>query len=351
MSGISVAVLVRGMPTPALDIVVPTYNRGPFLRELLRSLLRASPPDGMAVRVFIVDNNSSDETAQVIAEVAPDFDSRLHYGVERRPGKSHALNTGIAMGSGDLVAFLDDDELVSPGWFAAIAEAFADARVDFISGRSIARWPAPVPDWLPAEYPAVIGVVDGGPHVREFHGDYNGTFHGGNSVIRRSVLSRVIPFSPDLGPREDRRLLCCEDEELHLRLLDAGARGLYVPALLIEHFVHPGRLSRRYHRQWCFWRGVSKSRLQARHPSGLPTIGGVPRFLFGAAARGALRMMPLPLIGRRAAQQFSSELALWDLAGFVYGRLFYRGVVDCAGPAPAGEPVAERQPGCVAESV
>jgi len=351
MSGISVAVLVRGMPTLALDIVVPTYNRGPFLRELLRSLLRAPSPDEMAVRVFIVDNNSSDETARVIAEVAPDFGSRLHYGVERRPGKSHALNTGIAMGTGDLVAFLDDDERVSAGWFGAIAHAFTDPRVDFISGRSIARWGAPAPDWLPAEYPAVIGIVDGGPHVREFRGDYNGTFHGGNSVIRRSVLSRVIPFSPDLGPRQDRRLLCCEDEELHLRLLAAGARGVYVPGLLIEHFVHPARLSRRYHRQWCFWRGVSKSRLHARHPSGLPTIGGVPRFLFGAAARCVLRMTPLPFIGRHAPQRFSSELALWDLAGFVYGRLFYRGAVDRGDPAPAIEPVAERQPGCVAETV
>jgi len=351
MSGICVAMLIRGMETLQLDIVVATYNRGPFLRQLLRSLLRAAPPDEMVVRIFVVDNNSSDETAQVIAEVAPDFDSRFFHVIERRPGKSHALNTGIAMGSGDLVAFLDDDEVVSPGWYRAIAQAFADPGVDFISGRSTARWPVPVPEWLPADYPAVVGIVDGGPRVREFHSDYNGTFHGGNSVIRRAVLSRVIPFSPDLGPRRDRRLLCCEDEEMHLRLLDAGARGLYVPTLLIEHFVHPGRISRRYHRQWCFWRGVSKSRLHARHPSGLPTIGGVPRFLFGVAARGLLRMTPLPFIGRHAPQRFSSELALWDLAGFVYGRLFYRGVVDRDDPAPAAGAVAESQRDCVAEIV
>jgi glycosyltransferase involved in cell wall biosynthesis len=338
------------METLELDIVIPTYNRGPFLRRLFRSLLRAALPEGMTVRVFVVDNNSSDNTAQVIAEAGPDFAPGFHHAVERRPGKSHALNTGIAMGSGDLVAFLDDDELVSPGWYCAIAQAFADPRVDFISGRSTARWPAPAPEWLPTEYPAVVGIVDGGPRVREFHSDYNGTFHGGNSVIRRAVLSRVSPFSPDLGPREDRRLLCCEDEEMHLRLLDAGARGLYVPALLIEHFVHPGRISRRYHRQWCFWRGVSKSRLHERHPGGLPTIAGVPRFLFGAAARGFLRMTPLPFIGRRAPQRFSSELALWDLAGFIYGRFFYRGVAD-ASEAPAVEAVAERQRDYVAEIV
>jgi glucosyl-dolichyl phosphate glucuronosyltransferase len=344
-------VLIRNMGTLELDVVIPTYNRAPFLRMLLRSLVRAAVPNGLTVRVFVVDNNSSDDTAHIIAECAPDFGSRFHHVVERRPGKSHALNTGIAMGSGDLVAFLDDDELVSTGWYRAIATSFADSDVDFISGRCTARWPAPAPDWLPTEYPAVVGIIDGGPRVREFHCDYNGTLHGGNSVVRRAVLSRVTPFSPDLGPRQDRRLLSCEDEEMHLRLVDAGARGLYVPTLLIEHFVHPARISRRYHRQWCFWRGVSKSRLHERHPSGLPTIAGVPRFLFGAAARGFLRMTPLPLIGRRAPERFSSQLALWDLAGFIYGRLFYRSGAQPENAAAPVEAVAENRRGYMTEVI
>ena len=339
------------MRTLELDVVIPTFNRAPFLRKLLRSLLDAPAPDELTVRVFVIDNNSSDDTAAVSAEFAGDFESRLRYALECRPGKSHALNTGIAMGSGELVAFLDDDEIVSPGWYRAIVNAFADPRVDFISGRSTAGWPIPAPDWLPAEYPAVIGIVDGGPEDREFQGNYNGTFHGGNSVVRRAVLSRVIPFSPDLGPRQDRRLLCCEDEEMHLRLVDAGARGLYVPALLIEHFVHPARISRRYHRQWCFWRGVSKSRLHQRHPSGVPTIAGVPRCLFGAAARGLLRMMPRPLGGRQTAQRFASELAVWDLAGFIYGRLFYRGVPETGEAGPPAAAVAENRKGYLPEIV
>jgi glycosyltransferase involved in cell wall biosynthesis len=346
-----VAVLIRDMDTLGLDIVIATYNRAAFLRLLLQSLLRATAPDELAVRVFVVDNNSTDDTADVIAECAPDFGRRFHHVVERRPGKSHALNTGIAMGTGDLVAFLDDDELISPEWYRAIASSFADADVGFISGRCLPRWPAPAPEWLPTEYSAVVGIIDGGPRVREFRGDYNGTLHGGNSVVRRAVLSRVKPFSPDLGPRQDRRLLSCEDEEMHLQLLEAGERGLYVPALLIEHFVHPGRISRRYHRQWCFWRGVSKSRLHERHPSGLPTIAGVPRFLFGAAVRGFVGMTPLPFVGRRAPQRFSSELALWDLAGFIYGRLFYRGVGEMSDAAARAEAVAKNQRDYVAEIV
>ena len=45
---------------------------------------------------------------------------------------------------------------------------------------------------------------------------------------------------------------------MYLRLLDAGARGQYLPDLLVQHVVHPDRLSKRYFRSWCFWNGASK---------------------------------------------------------------------------------------------
>jgi glycosyltransferase involved in cell wall biosynthesis len=333
------------MAALALDIVVATYNRAPFLRMLLESLLRAPMPHDLSVNVIVIDNDSSDDTPAVIAGCAAAFAGRLRHAVERRAGKSHALNTGVAMGSAELVAFLDDDELVSPGWYDAVATAFADPTVDFISGRCTGRWPAPAPTWLPRDYPAVVGVIEGGPRVREFHTDYQGTLSGGNSVVRRAMLSRVTPFSPDLGPRRDRRLLCCEDEELYLRLIEAGARGLYVPSLLVEHFVHADRMSRRYHRRWCFWRGVSKALLDKRRPTELPTIAGVPRFLFGVAARGLLRLAAPPFT-HGSAQRFSWELAWWDLAGFVYGRHFYDRRSMPVNDGPALERVREPAPRC-----
>lgn len=52
-----------------LDVVVPTYNRSQLLRRTITSLLQASIPTGMAVTILIVDNNSKDDTEQVVREI------------------------------------------------------------------------------------------------------------------------------------------------------------------------------------------------------------------------------------------------------------------------------------------
>jgi hypothetical protein len=93
---------------------------------------------------------------------------------------------------------------------------------------------------------------------------------------------------------------------------------------VVHHQVHAERVTRRYHRRWCFWRGVSKAMVHAGRPGDLPHVGGVPRFLYGAAARALPVMIWPPIDSVAAAARFNAELALWDLAGFLYGRYLYR---------------------------
>ena len=59
---------------------------------------------------------------------------RLRYLFERRPGRSNALNTGIAACEGDLVGMIDDDEEIDRSWFRAIRAAFERPGLDFIGG-------------------------------------------------------------------------------------------------------------------------------------------------------------------------------------------------------------------------
>jgi len=64
--------------------------------------------------------------------------------------------------------------------------------------------------------------------------------------------------------------------------------------------------------------------VHAGRPADLPHVGGVPRFLYGAAARGLLMMIRPPVDSVAASTRFNAELALWDLSGFLYGRYLYR---------------------------
>jgi hypothetical protein len=132
-------------------------------------------------------------------------------------------------------------------------------------------------------------------------------------------------FDPDLG-RRGNSLLGQEQAEFFCRSRAIGARGLYVPAMAVEHHVPIKRLTRDYFRRWWFWKGVAKSHLEQRHPvtemgidlSGVPKVLKVPRFMFGSALRdlgGWLRA----LFTADATERVRREMMLCYFAGYLKG--------------------------------
>jgi glycosyltransferase involved in cell wall biosynthesis len=307
-----------------LDVIVPTYNRQDLLAVALSSLFAAEIPAGLEVGVTVVDNNSRDRTRDVVAAWRDKVGERLSYRIEARQGRSHALNAGITGASGDLIGIIDDDEEIDRDWYNVAGTAFNTRDVDFIGGPYLPQWSAPPPQWLPASYGSVVGWVNGGDREVPFDDEYPGILMGGNAVIRRQLLLDVGLYATWLG-RTDKGLLSGEDEELYGRLLASGAKGLYLPTLKIYHHVPPERLTKRYFRSWCFWRGVSLGLLERTQRQTLPYLFGVPRWHYRSAARGlasaatALFMKP-----KDASRAFASELGLWDFLGLFYGRHFRR---------------------------
>lgn len=307
-----------------LDVIIPTYNRAELLSRTLRSLLAAKVPEGLEVRIVVVDNNSTDRTREVVEQWISDSDRRVVYVFERKQGRSPAINAGIRATDGDIVGLIDDDEEIDTGWYACAHRMFSEGNIDFIGGPCVPRWGMDCPEWFPSDYRGVIGWVDGGDQLAPFDDDFPGILMGGNSVLTRSVLEKVGLYSEGLG-RTDKALLSCEDEELYHRLREAGAHGSYCPELIIYHYVSPDRLTKPYFRRWCFWRGVSQGLIDRERAQPVAYLAGVPRFLLGRAARAVLRKAKGVCIRQYDPKRaFSDELALWDLAGFFYGKHFYR---------------------------
>jgi len=307
-----------------MDVVIPTYNRHVLLRKTLNSLLKAHIPNGLSIRIIVVDNNSTDETRNVVEEYLNEHRNIFKYVFEMKQGRSSALNAGITSSSGDLVGMIDDDEEVDVHWFERAYAAFTENDADFIGGPYLPQWGAPPPAWLPSDYLGVIGWIDGGDKIVRFDREYPGILMGGNAVIKRSVLEKVGLYLTSVS-RTGKRLLAGEDEDMYRRLLAIGARGLYLPDLIIYHYIPPERLTKKYFRRWCFWRGVSRGVIDRDQKSSVAYLSGVPRWLYGRAARGILNLTKDTLHrGKNFAKSFSDELAIWDLAGFFYGKHFYR---------------------------
>lgn len=307
-----------------LDVIIPTYNRADLLPRALESLLVADRPDGLDVGVTVVDNCSTDNTREIVESFLPRFEGRLQYVYESKQGRSHALNAGIAATHGDLVGMIDDDEEVDRRWLQTIAAAFSEPDTDFVGGPYLPRWGAPRPDWLGNAYGAAIGWAESGSSIQQFGPGCDAMVMGGNAVMRRSVLERVGPYAVDLGRTPGVRLLSCEDDDMFARLLAAGARGFHRPDLIIHHYVPPERLTKRYFRRWCFWRGVSLGVLDTKRPAQVRYVWGVPRYIVGSSVRATIDSLRHLFEPQDPARRFKNELACWDLAGFAYGKHFYR---------------------------
>ena len=308
-------------------VLICTYNRASFLGETLDSLARSRV---CRVRwdVIVVDNNSSDETRQVVMSRVGPFPVALEYLFEPRQGKSHALNTGLRATTSAYVLFTDDDVRVTDGWVDASCRAMLDdASIDYTGGPVRPIWEQPCPAWLDQERADLWGtlaILDYGPEPFVFE-ERRRVPLGANMAVRRALIDRVGGFDPELGRRGD-SLLGQEQAEFFCRTRAVGARGLYEPAMALHHHVPAKRLTKDYFRRWWYWKGVSKSRLERRHPitelgvdlTDVPTIAGVPRFLLGSALRDAARWLGASISGN-TVERARREMMLCYFAGYVRG--------------------------------
>lgn len=244
-----------------LSLIIATYNRAAQLVDTLRSVV-AQEADPATWECVVVDNNSQDDTAARFAAFAAAHSGfRLRRVFEPRQGLSHARNRGIAESCGELVAIIDDDERIVPGFIGSYI-AFFDARPDasVAGGPIVAEYPSGRPVWMSRwiERP-IANPMDFGREVRSFPADR--IPGGGNMAFRRSVVDRFGAFDPALG-RTGKRLIGGEETDFFDRLRRGGERIWYVPGAVMYHIIPPEKLTDAYFRRLCYNVGVSQ-RLQA----------------------------------------------------------------------------------------
>lgn len=305
--------LARDRAVPSLDVLIATFNRAEALGRLIESVLAARRPPGLAVRILVADNNSTDATRATVSHWAARADLPIAYIFEPRQGKPYALNAGIAAGDGDLIAFLDDDERVLPDWLEAIDAAFRDDALDFIVGRCVADWLAPRPHWLPSRRLGIVGAIDFGeqPFAMETLAD-GSSFLGGVSVVRRPAAEATGGYAE--------WLTYGEDSEFGMRLIQNGARGRYDPALRVHHEIPGNRLTRAFLRRRTMMNHVSMVSIVRRWPGIDRTFLGFPYAVAWYRLRAFLGDMPTLLRNPGdAALRFEQELRLWDIWGLLRG--------------------------------
>src|SRR5438874_4068283 len=163
-------------------------------------------------------------------------------------------------------------------------------------------------------YKGVIGWVENGLEPLDFGPQFPGILTGGNAVVTRAMMLKAGPYSTALS-RTPTRLMGAEDEHLYYRLLEIGAKGRYLPGLVIYHFVPAERMTKQYFRRWCFWCGVSRGLIDIEYPARVRYLAGIPRYMVGRAVREGARALRGAVTGRVPPdERFAGELNICDLA-------------------------------------
>lgn len=201
---------------PSISVVVPSYQQGTFLEETIRSVLLQGYPN---LELLVMDGGSSDESVEIVRRYEKWIAGWVS---ERDGGQSAAINKGWLRSRGELLTWLNSDDLLLPGWAQATAQAMvAEPSIDLvycdvqvIDGKSLPLW-----------------LFSGAPvSIERFVVYWKGAFAQQGFLMRRRVLDACGPV--------DEKLHFAMDADYWLRLLMAGRRFLHLGRTLAAFRMH-----------------------------------------------------------------------------------------------------------------
>jgi len=298
-----------------ITVILCTYNRSRSLANTLESLRASFLPDCIEWEVLVVDNNSTDQTREVVEGFCSRYPKRFRYLFEPKAGKSQALNAGVSKAQGEILAFTDDDVTVKPTWLRNLTAPFGVPGWAGIGGRTLPASSFSPPTWLPLGGPhdmsGILALFDRG----ESAGELDRPPYGVNMAFPRRMFEQYGAFREDLGPSPNKDIpRPNEDTEFGRRLLAGGERLRYEPSAVVYHPVPENRLKKEYFLDWWFDYG----RALIREKGNKPDVLGVPRYLFSIPnmVTTYLTVRTLQwLWDFEPKQRFYRKCVVWKIAG------------------------------------
>lgn len=197
--------------TGRVSVLVPTYNRGPMLSECLASIMHQTVPPH---QVVVVDDGSTDDTAQRVAQFGP----RVQYVYQGNQGKAHALNTALARTTGEFVWLFDDDDVALPTAIASRV-ALMDATPGAEMVLSKHYWGASGSDGrIEVREKATWPAVDGNDLLYTLMRGCFTSLQG--ALVRTECYRRIGPFREELLRSQDYEMLIRLVRNCRVVLLD-----------------------------------------------------------------------------------------------------------------------------------
>jgi glycosyltransferase involved in cell wall biosynthesis len=294
-----------------VTVAICTYNRAGLLRQTLAGIARQDFPPG-EFEVLVIDNNSQDDTAQVVAEAAGNRPAPRHV-LETRQGLDHARNRALAEAKGAVVIFADDDILMEPDWIAAMAaplEADAGRKIGAVGGEVVPVFADGLPSWVAEWHSPLAFRRDAGPLPPR------DSPMGANLAFPKWVFERLGTFHLGLD-RSGANLFAGGDAEMIRRVYAAGLEVWFAPAGQVRHQITAARTNFRYITRHAF--DSARSRVVDRAGRPGATLYLLSRLPANAAKAAGFGLLALAngAVGRTDAAK-KALVRAWRSCGYLY---------------------------------
>jgi hypothetical protein len=248
-----------------ISVVIPVRNGAAHLRRCLSSI-KANLQPADRVEIVVVDNGSSDGSA----EIARGCGARVISLPDLKVGACR--NAGAAAAGGGILAFIDADNEVAPGWLQTCVSAFQDPQM----GAAGCQYRTPEgATWVQRIYDTLRARTTERRDVE--------WLAAGNLAVRRTVFDQIGGF--------DEQLEACEDVQLCQSVRQAGYRVVSEPGMDSVHHGDPATLTALFFGE--LWRGRDNLRVSLRGPWTLRTV---PSMLMPVVGLGCLALVALGLV-------------------------------------------------------
>lgn len=246
------------MENKGVSIIMCCHNSSSLLQNSLKHLANLDHPENLPVELIVVDNASTDDTAELAIAKWEEFGKPFPIKIltEKTPGLIHARKTGIQNSSFDYNVFVDDDNWLDKDYLVHVNNTFEKyPHLAAVGGMNEAVFQDEKPSWFDdfKHSFAVGSLSDKEGEPKEI------ALFGAGLCIRRNAYNQLVEngFKSHLTGRSGKVLSSGEDYELVKALKIAGWDIMFNPKLRLKHYITDNRLNWNYLKK--LNQGISKS--------------------------------------------------------------------------------------------
>ena len=227
-----------------LSILVCTYNRSDFLYKCIRSIINQTETREEKIEIVIVDNNSHDNTNQVVNELKEKYRTKIRYIIEKKQGISYSRTTGAKESEGEFIACVDDDAIINKDWLETLFKNIRTIDAEVFGGPIYPNFEIECPDWIDQDY-FIRRYRSGDGYLNKITSQTG--FSGGNMCIKKIIFEKIGYFDQTFGMKGSKMGLG-EEPDFFYRLYnsDLQARLYNIDKMSITHFEAKFKLKREY---------------------------------------------------------------------------------------------------------